>query len=122
MLKRGLAPFVECSSRGEKRLSAFYARPKSLRGRSIEEAYQGMKVMPDGRTGLTWREAKGQRAVNADDCALAYRRWWSEYIDEHPELLELIVNASGLSDMFGKEGSVCQADILWDIRNSLKGA
>ena len=110
---RGKAPFLECSSRGEKRLSAFYARPSSLGGRSIEEAYQASKVFEDGSTGLNWKEAKGRKATNAQACADLYMTWWMDYIDEHPDLNNLICNSSGLSDMFGKEGNVCQADVLW---------
>jgi len=117
MLKRGSAPFLECSSRGEKRLSAFYARPASLNGRSIEEAYQAAKRFGDGTTGLHWRDAKGKKPVNQPEVHALYRKLWEEYIGENPDLLALIQSASGLSDMFGREGSVCQADILWDIRN-----
>lgn len=119
MLKRGTAPYLECSSRGERRLSAFYARPSSLNGRSIEDAYQAAKVFDNGETNLHWRQAKGRKAVNAQECADYYDRLWKEYINEHPELQQIIKQASGLSDMFGKEGNVCQAEILWRIKQSL---
>ena len=114
MLKHGVAPFLECSSRGEKRLSAFYAR---VRGRSIEERYQAAKKFEDGSTGLGWREAKGKRAVNMAEVRELYSRLWDEYIGAHPELLELIRAESGLCDMFGQPGHVCQATELWRIRN-----
>ena len=52
MIKHGTAPFWECSSKGDKRFSAFYAR---VDGRSIEEQYQAAKIFEDGSTGLTWR-------------------------------------------------------------------
>lgn len=116
MLTRGSAPFLECSTRGYRDLSAFVARPKSLRGRSIEEAYQAMKVFSDGTTGLDWRAAKGRRAINQAECAAAYERWWLEWVTEK-NLMPILLGASGLSDMFGKEGSVCQAEVLWRIRN-----
>ena len=102
MLTRGSAPFLECSSRGEKRLSAFYARPRSLNGRSIEDAYQGMKKFEDGSTNLHWRAAKGRRAINSAECAAAYTRWWQEYISEHPDLLALIRSAPG--HVHGRDG------------------
>jgi hypothetical protein len=35
-------------------------------------------------------------------------------------LLPVLIAATGLSDMFGKPGSVCQAEVLWEIRNALK--
>lgn len=116
MIKIGTAPFLECSSRGDKRFSAFYARPKSLNGKSIEEAYQALKVFEDGITGLTWKEAKGRKAINAEECIIAYIKWWNEYIEEK-ELLPTLKAASGLSDMFGQPGHICQALVLWDIRN-----
>lgn len=116
MLRRGSPPFLECSTRGDKRFSAFCARPRSLNGRSIEEAYQAMKIFADGTTGLDWRSAKGRPATNATECATAYARWWEEWVAEQ-NLLPVLKAASGLSDMFGREGSVCQAAILWDIRN-----
>lgn len=115
MLRRGSAPFLECSTKGDRRFSAFAARPRSLKGRSIEEAYQGMKVFEDGRTGLGWREAKGRRAVNMAECQAAYEKWWREWVEEQ-DLISILTAATGLSDMFGREGSVCQAEVLWRIR------
>lgn len=117
MIKHGTAPYLECSSKGERRLSAFYAR---VNGRSIEEHYQAAKVFADGSTGLGWRAAKGRRAVNMSECAALYSRLWDQYIAEHPELLALIKKASGLSDMFGQHGHCCQATELWRIRNQEK--
>lgn len=116
MMQRGSAPFLECSTHGDKRFSAFCARPSSLGGRSIEEAYQGMKILADGRTNLSWREAKGQKAINMPACIAAYDRWWLEWVTEQ-QLLPTLLAQSGLQDKFGKEGSVCQADVLWRIRN-----
>lgn len=115
MIRHGIAPFLECSSRGEKRLSAFYAR---VDGQSIEDQYQAAKVFSDSSTGLGWREAKGKRAVNMTECAALYSTLWDQYIAEHPELLTLICSASGLSDMFGQPGHCCQATELWRIRCS----
>lgn len=118
MMTFGKPPFLECSSRGDTRFSAFYARPRSLGGRSIEEAYQAMKVFPDGSTGLEWRKAKGRYATNMQECQAAYRGWWREWINEQ-NLLPVLKRASGLSDMFGRAGSTCQAQVLWDLRNEV---
>lgn len=52
MVRHGEAPFLECSSRGDQRFSAFSARLRSQGGRSIEEVYQAAKVFEDGSTGL----------------------------------------------------------------------
>lgn len=75
-----------------------------------------MKVFKDGKTGLSWREAKRKHAVNYEECKAAYIQWWEEWVNEQG-LLSILKEASGLSDLFGKEGSVCQAAVLWEIRN-----
>ena len=117
MIRHGKAPYLECSSRGDKRFSSFYARPASLYGMSIEEAYQAMKVLEDGSTGLTWRAAKGKHPINAEACAVAFATWWREWVDEQ-DLMPVLKKASGLSDRFGQRWHQCQATVLWNIRNA----
>lgn len=119
MIQVGNPPYLECSSRGDKRFSAFYARPSCLKGLSIEEAYQRMKIFSDGTTGLGWREAKGRVPTNIVDCQESYKWWWEEYIIEN-DLLHVLKSANGLSDVFGQKGHICQAEVLWAIRNKLK--
>lgn len=114
MIKHGEAPFLECSSKGEKRLSAFYA---IVGGKSIEDQYQAYKIFSDGNTGLSWKEAKGKQAVNQEDAKRFYSYLWDIYIKEYPELLRVIRAYPGLSDIFGQPGHVCQATELWRIRN-----
>lgn len=116
MIRHGEAPYLECSSKGDKRFSAFFSRPKILNGYSIEEAYQRMKVFAGGSTGLPWRAAKGKKAINQADCAAAYKMWWEAWVAEQG-LLPVLKAASGLSDLFGQTGHVCQATVLWEIRN-----
>ena len=118
MIRHGVAPFLECSSKGDKRFSAFFAR---VNGRSIEEAYQAAKVFEDGTTGLTWRGAKGRKAMNMDECAALYSRLWDQYIAEHPELQQVLLAATGVSDIFGQPGHCCQATELWRIKLQLQG-
>lgn len=48
MIRHGKAPFLECSSRGDKRFSAFYAFLQT--GDTIESIYQSSKMF-DGRKG-----------------------------------------------------------------------
>lgn len=118
MIRHGSAPFLECSSKGDRRFSAFYAR---VAGRSIEDTYQAAKVFEDGTTGLSWREAKGRKAVNMDECAALYSRLWDQYIAEHPELQQVLLAATGVSDIFGQPGHCCQATELWRIKLQLQG-
>src|SRR5690606_33555606 len=74
------------------------------------------KVFPDGRTGLTWREAKGKKAVNQEEVAQLYENLWREYLDENPRLKVVIRNARGIQDKFGQKGHICQATTLWKLR------
>lgn len=118
MIRHGEAPFLECSSKGDKRFSAFFARIRMFDNRTIEDLYQSSKVFEGGVTGLSWREAKGKRPVNDEEVREIYSHLWDTYIDENPELLDVLKAATGLSDIFGQPGSTCQATELWRIRNS----
>lgn len=117
MIRHGTVPYLECSSRGDRRLSAFYARVKAFDNKTIEELYQAYKIFDNGVTGLSWREAKGRKALNQGAAALYYGQIWKLYIEENPNLLEVLKLHSGLSDLFGQEGHCCQATELWEIRN-----
>ena len=113
MIKHGQPPYLECSSRGDKRFSAFFAR---VRGKSIEQHYQEAKVFEDGVC-LTWKERQGVPALNQEECHRLYSALWDEYMQQNPSLLDVITSASGPSDIFGKKGHACQATELWRIRN-----
>ncbi len=117
MIKVGYSPYRECSTKGDRRFSAFCARIKSRNNRSVEEIYQASKIFDDGSTGLSWREAKGRKSVNIKEVSKLYSELWDEYIEENPELLDVLKNSSGLSDIFGQPGRQCQAIELWRIRN-----
>jgi hypothetical protein len=80
--------------------------------------YQAAKVFRNGDTGLPINEAKGFRPVNVKEVAELYATLWNEYMLENPDLIDLICSYPGLSDRFGRKGSVCQATELWRIRNA----
>lgn len=120
MIKHGTAPFLECSSKGFKPFSAFYAVVKSRGNCSIEQIYQAAKVFENGVTGLSIKEAKGKRATNMSEVARLYSKLWDEYIQENPHLIKILQEASGFSDIFGQQGSVCQATELWRIKQTLE--
>jgi hypothetical protein len=115
MIKHGEAPYLECSSAGDSRFSAFYARLWS--GNTIEEIYQAAKIFEDGSTGLHWKDAKGKTPINIVEVRYLYSWLWNTYIRENPELVEVLLGATGLSDKFGQPGHACQATELWRIRN-----
>ncbi len=118
MIRYGSSPFLECSSRGDRRFSAFSARIRQRGNRSIEALYQAAKIFEDGSTGLSWRAAKGRKAVNAAEAASCYAILWNEYIAENPHLLQVLRSAPGLQDQFGQRRHCCQATELWRIRNA----
>lgn len=76
MLRFGQDPFLEVSSKGEKKFSAFYARIRWRDNKSIEEIYQGYKLFPGWISGLSIKEAKGKQAINMDACRLLYSQLW----------------------------------------------
>lgn len=115
MIKHGLAPYLECSSKGYTPLSAFYARLKGRDNKSIEEIYQAAKIFEDGTTGLHWKQAKGKKAVNIEALSTLYQQLWEEYFEENPELYHKIQQYQGFSDMFGQEGHNCQATAIYNI-------
>jgi hypothetical protein len=112
MVTHGEPPYLECSSLGDKRFSAFFAY---VNGISIEEQYQSAKEFD--RPVLHWRHAKGKKANNQEYVTALYAMLWNVYIEQNPHLLEVLKAASGLSDEFGQEGHCCQATELWRIRN-----
>lgn len=115
-LRFGEFPHLECSIRGDRRFSAFYAIIRGRGGKSIEEIYQAAKVFEDGSTGLGWREAKGRTPVNDAEVRELYAQLWREYLAENRHLYKILTEATGLSDVFGKAGRVCQAEELWKLR------
>ncbi|KKL82110.1 hypothetical protein LCGC14_1988010 [marine sediment metagenome] len=117
MIQHGEPPYLECSSAGDIRFSAFWARIGPRENRTIESIYQAAKVLSGGETGLTWREAKGKKAVNQEEVTKLYSLLWDEYTAENPHLLEVLKEASGLQDCYGQPGHCCQATELWRIRN-----
>ena len=117
MIRRGTAPYLECSTKGDKRFSAFCARIRSRGRKSIEVIYQAAKIFSDGKTNLSWREAKGKRPVNIEEVKTLYSKLWDKYIAENPHLLCMLKRSTGLSDIFGQEGCQCQVIELWRIRN-----
>jgi wobble nucleotide-excising tRNase len=120
MVRRGEEPFLECSSKGDKRFSTFFAYIKR-RNDTIENIYQSSKVFDDGVTGLDPKSCKQYQKlhsiINMKECTTLYKQLWLEYLQENPLLLDELTKYSGLSDIFGKEGNNCQATVLWEFRN-----
>jgi hypothetical protein len=122
-VKRG-EPYYECSSKGDKRYSAIYARLKKYDNKSIEEIYQLDIKGYRGKVGH-WKEAKGKPPLNnktMDDLFQEYVKLWEEYFKENPELLEEIkIKAidKTITDMFGVT-PINQARAICYILNNYK--
>ena len=116
MICHGDPPYLEASSKGDRRFSALYARIAARDFNSIEELYQSKKLF-DGKPSLNWRDVKGKKADNQSECAVFYDQLWREYLYENPFLIPPLLEASGISDTFGVKGSACQATSLWNLRN-----
>jgi hypothetical protein len=114
---------LECSSKGDRRFSALYAKIKRRNNLTIETLYQARKLFRiNGElvSGLSFKEAKGKKPLNIEDCKEFYRLLWSEYFQENPHLFLTIKQYTGFSDIFGRPGSVCQAEEIYRIRQTLE--
>lgn len=120
MIQVGKPPYLECSSRGDKRFSAFYAK---VGGKPIEHIYQAakkFKVQGVIVSGLPWKKAKKLgKPINIDELAVLYKDLWRTYLLNNPSYINILKKASGLSDIFGQENHNCQAITLWELRSEL---
>ena len=110
------APTLECSSRGDSRYSAFYARIRSMNNHSIESLYQSYKLgASEGVVVINWKSAKGTRSVKPmPECHLYYDKLWDLYFEENPELVTYASNYGKFSDLFGRPKCCCQAKNIRD--------
>lgn len=113
----------ECSTRGDKRFSAFCAILSD--GRSIEEHYQcDVKGYQPG--GKNWRLGKGKPALNKNkDLWLEYLKLWMEWAKMNPDLIDILHEKVKdfnycLSDCFAS-GQINQARALSVILTKLFG-
>ena len=108
----------ECSSKGDKRFSAFYARLDD--GRSIEEHYQcDVKGYDVG--GTNWRLGKGKapkRNITKEQQWAEYKGLWSKYFKRNPQLLDVIKQSGKtvLTDCFATS-PINQARAIAEILN-----
>lgn len=117
-------PGYECSSKGDLRFSAFFAKMPD--GRSLEMWYQcdtghGKGYDPGGRN---WRLGKGKPPLDTSvDLWKEYLNLWREWAKRNPELMEelreyALMNSNTLTDRFATT-SVNQAHALSIILNEL---
>jgi len=113
---------LECSSKGDKRFSAFYAKVEVFgRYDSIENHYQLSKRFGEDIP-KTWRDAKGKQPTHLcingfDYCIKFTESWydllWVKYLDANPNLVNIAKQFDDYHDIFkGKKSTVCQADTI----------
>jgi hypothetical protein len=112
----------ECSSKGDRRFSAFNARLPD--GRTIEQHYQcDVKGYDPG--GTDWRLGKGKpplKDMTADQLWHAYLDLWIQWAENNGELIDELRRLASkhggiLSDMFAKTG-INQAAALAVVCNN----
>lgn len=116
---------LECSSKGDRRFSAFYAKVSSFgKVASIEEHYQLCKRFRtpyDTMVPKTTKEAKGKTPTHIElngveydigYLTLYYKGLWMAYLDQHPELVEYAKQFDDYSDIFKGKSINCQADVI----------
>jgi len=106
----------ECSSKGDKRFSAFSALLDD--GRSIEVIWQcDIKGYDIG--GVNWRLGKGKAPLGRVNSALEYGKLWGRYLELNPELYafleDLKYDGWVLNDMFARRGCMNQAVTLMEL-------
>lgn len=112
---------LECSSKGDKRFSAFYAKVRVFGVYdSIENHYQKCKRDNNGKS-----VRKGQRVdhmsiwngkanylIKSEFLTAYYKLLWCSYLDHNPELVEYAKQFDDYNDMFKGRAINCQADVI----------
>jgi hypothetical protein len=120
-----LSKVLECSSKGDKRFSAFYAKV-NINGvcDSIENHYQLSKRFGNDVVPKHWKQCKGRKPTHfvvnnirfeLNEFSIWYKVLWLKYFIENPELLVYINKFDDFNDMFKGKALNCQADVIRDI-------
>jgi len=114
-VKKG-EPYFECSSKGDKRFSAFYAY---IDGKSIEEIYQ-LDIKGYRGKYKNILQAKGKPCLNKtkEECYKEYKALWRRYLEEN-DYIDFLLNEckdKTITDMFANS-EINQARAICDILN-----
>jgi hypothetical protein len=122
----GAPPYLDCSSRGDKRFSADHARILGQDRATIAELYESAKRYRPGHplvdtqgAPIDWRKIRGIRPVNLFEVKSLYRSLWESYFEERPDLVEILCRSSGLCDTLTPKWQITPIFVLWDIRKKL---
>lgn len=108
---------LECSSAGDRRFSAMYARVHAFNTLdTIEGHYQKCKRTSDGKI-----PGKGRKvayiSLNGTHypphfLTPFYKLLWCKYLDQHPELVKYLKQFDNFTDKFRGRAINCQADVI----------
>lgn len=117
-----MSKVLECSTKGDKRFSAFCAYI-TINGKtdSIEHFYQNAKRTADGNVA-----GKGKpfdyficpycgKKFPPELVGDLYKGMWIVYYNKHPELVEYAKQFDSFHDMFRGKSKNCQADVIAEI-------
>lgn len=110
---------LECSSKGDKRFSAFYAYVEVYgRNTNIERHYQSSKKFYDANI----KKAKGlqpdymeinEKQIDTKYLTAWYKLLWLKYLDQNPILVKYASEFDEFNDVFKSKKSInCQADVI----------
>lgn len=112
---------LECSTKGDKRFSAWYATVKMFGiTTAIEWHYQGCKRFAACDSAY-YSNPKGKKPshIEINDIKLTvkyltpyYKLLWVRYLDSHPELVEYASQFDEFNDSFRGKSINCQADVI----------
>ena len=113
---------LECSSKGDKRFSAMYAR-LTLNGKvdTIESHYQLAKRFGNDAPPTHWKQCKGRKPTHfmfgEKKVSLAkltdfYNYLWKLYLDENPQLVAYLTQFDSFTDCFARKGCNNQAHAI----------
>lgn len=112
---------LECSSKGDKRFSAFYAKV-NVYGvyDSIENHYQSCKRDKNGKPVKKGQKVhhmsiwKGEAnySLKPEFLTAYYKLLWCCYLDANPDLVEYASAYDDYNDMFKGKAINCQADVI----------
>lgn len=97
---------LECSSRGDKRFSAMYAK---IGDETIEGVFQSRKLGANGRPVGKGRKPvyvliNGERHEDISLLSELYYALWHHYLTKRPRLIAVLEEYDGYTDMFDKSG------------------
>ncbi|WCF11687.1 macro domain-containing protein (plasmid) [Paenibacillus thiaminolyticus] len=131
-----LVKILECSTKGDKRFSALYAKVQVIVNGvksfdSIEVHYQNSKEYLDEQGNFVkakdWKEAKhwqhlGKKPIRMningkifplDFHSQYYKMLWVKYLDSNPDLVTFASQYDDFTDSFRRENTMnCQADVI----------